>query len=449
MSRHNNKRLFIIPLLKEVIEMKVKLLVVTAIFFLPFCREPVERQVSTVNSLINTSHLDALYEEINVEGKSMGIIHIYSDFPDYNWLGDDDEGIACIDDAARAVIFYLEYYKASADQSSIQKAKRLLEFLFYMQSDNGFFYNFIFEDYSINKDHKNSFAEPNWWSWRAMWALSEGYSVFKDIDNPFAELIFSYLSKAVNATKQTISNEDRFDSANGISFPTWLPGGSAGDQASVLILALLNYLQDEKDTVVENYVNKLCDGILCMQKGDSATIPYYAFLSWQNIWHAYGNSQSYSILKASKFLDRKDLVVAALNEINYFYDYLIQEKHLSSFSLGIENDHYKIIAEEKFSQIAYNLRPMIYSCLEAFRMTNDSIYAIKAGEIALWFLGKNIANEQVYFPQNGICYDGINSENDINKNSGAESTIEALLSLQQIENISITRNKLLKIISKN
>ena len=40
----------------------------------------------------------------------MAIIHIYSNYPDYAYVGDDDEGIACIDDAARAAIFYLEYY---------------------------------------------------------------------------------------------------------------------------------------------------------------------------------------------------------------------------------------------------------------------------------------------------------------------------------------------------
>ncbi len=38
----------------------------------------------------------------------------------------------------------------------------------------------------------------------------------------------------------------------------------------------------------------------------------------------------------------------------------------------------------------------------------------------------------MYFPKTGICYDGINSKEEINKNSGAESTIEALLSLLEI-----------------
>ena len=179
-----------------------------------------------------------------------------------------------------------------------------------------------------------------------------------------------------------------------------------------------------------------------------SNIPYYAFLSWQNIWHAYGNSQSYSLLKASSFLDRKDLFNAALNEIDYFYDYLIKEKHMSNFTLGIDKDHFQFVTYQKFSQIAYNFRPMIYSCLEAFRMTNDSVYAIKAGKITSWFFGNNVVNQRIYFNSTGICYDGINSESDVNKNSGAESTIEALLALHAIENNPIAQNTLTRIISK-
>ena len=410
------------------------------------CNNKTQEKSSTFSSLINTAHLDSLYEEVTISEKTFGIIHIYSEYPDYNWVGDDDEGIACVDDAARAAIFYLEYYKSCGDESSLYKAKKILEFIFYMQAENGFFYNFIFEDYSINKEHVNSFNEPNWWSWRAMWALSEGYRIFKNIDNQFAESIFSCFSIAVDATKKIIPDEFIFNKVDGINFPTWLPGGSAGDQASVLIPALLTYLDDNKDPAVIKYLNQLCEGLLQMQKGDAANIPYYAFLSWQNVWHAYGNSQSYSLLKASSFLDREDLFKAALNEINYFYDYLLKDKHLSSFTLGIENDHYQFATSEKFSQIAYNFRPIIYSCLEAYRMTNDSIYAVKAGEIASWFFGNNIVEEQMYFPSTGICYDGINSETNVNKNSGAESTIEALLAILAIEQNQIAINTLNKIL---
>ncbi len=78
-----------------------------------------------------------------------------------------------------------------------------------------------------------------------------------------------------------------------------------------------------------------------MQKGDSLKVPFYAFLSWQNVWHAYGNSQSYALLKASKILERADLKTAALNEINFFYDYLLGKNLLSSFVIGKDDDSFK------------------------------------------------------------------------------------------------------------
>lgn len=433
MSRYYNKRLFIISLLKEIIVMKIKFLVVTAILFLTSCSEKDSVQLTSTNSLINTSHLDSLYEEINVEGKSMGIIHIYSNYPDYKWIGDDDEGIACVDDAARATIFYLRNYQSNNDTASLTKAKQLTRLLLFMQSENGFFYNFILEDHSINKTHRNSINIADWWSWRAMWTLSESYKVFKTENVEFSKQILKCLETSVEATKKSFPKVKSVIKIDGMEYPNWLPYETAGDQASILVVALINYLRETGDTSVTSYINDLCDGILLMQKGDSENIPFYAFLSWQNLWHAYGNSQSYALLKALEVLKRNDLKISALNEINSFYDYLIEENYLSSFGIKKVNDAFEFSESKQFSQIAYNFRPIIYACLEAFKLTNDSVYVFKSIEISKWFFGKNIAGTQMYYPSTGRCFDGINSENDVNMNSGAESTIEALLSLQAIE----------------
>ena len=113
----------------------------------------------------------------------------------------------------------------------------------------------------------------------------------------------------------------------------------------------------------------------------------------------------------------------------------------------LNSNDLKITDKNQFSQIAYNLRPMIFACLEAFNVTSDTVYAIQAGEIASWFLGNNVAHKIMYIESTGICYDGINSGTDVNKNSGAESTIETLLSLQAIESNSIARDEMLNVIS--
>jgi hypothetical protein len=177
---------------------------------------------------------------------------------------------------------------------------------------------------------------------------------------------------------------------------------------------------------------------MLMQAGDSINFPHYAFLSWENIWHAYGNSQSQALLQAGKLMDNSEIIQSALNEIRHFYPYL-KEHNLIEFEVSHENE--KIILEKSsvYSQIAYNIRPMVFACLEAYRITNDEMYAKQAGEIACWLFGNNIDNVQMYFPESGICYDGITDKNTVNRNSGAESTIEALLILQAVEQNSIAR----------
>ncbi|HEX9740824.1 MAG TPA: hypothetical protein VGA29_08610 [Ignavibacteriaceae bacterium] len=404
------------------------------------------------NTVINTSHLDFLYEDIAVNGKVMGIIHIYSNYPEYTWIGDDDEGIACVDDAARAAVFYLKHYQLTNTTESLGKAKKLLEFLLHMQADNGFFYNFIWEDYTINKEFRTSVAEPDWWSWRALWALMEGFHFYKDYESDFSLEILKSVNNIINELKKNIPYNYKTKTVDGFIRPTWLPYETASDQAAILLLGLTSYYRQTDDEVVLNYCNKLIEGMMLMQEGDSSSFPYGAFLSWENLWHGWGNLQSYALLNFYEVTKNDSIKNAALKEINYFYNYLISQKYLVEFIIG--TDGKKIIpAEVKiFSQIAYIFRPMIYACLKAYETTGDTSYADKAIEIAEWFFGNNPAGQQMYFPENGKCFDGINNENELNKNSGAESTIEALLALLEIENNPVAKqifNKKMEILFEN
>jgi len=76
---------------------------------------------------------------------------------------------------------------------------------------------------------------------------------------------------------------------------------------------------------------------------------------------------------------------------------------------------------------------MVFAAIEAYRITNQQKYADLAGQLAAWFLGANDAGTNMYSLTTGRCYDGITSPGNVNKNAGAESTIEALLALQRVE----------------
>ena len=105
----------------------------------------------------------------------------------------------------------------------------------------------------------------------------------------------------------------------------------------------------------------------------------------------------------------------------------MQRQFLAAFSVTRVESEYRIENEKQFSQIAYDIRPMVWASLKAFEITGDNSYAKQAGELSSWFFGNNIAGKSLYNPNSGRCYDGINDQHTINKNSGAESTIEALL----------------------
>ncbi len=420
----------------------------TLLFFILFLNSSCAENKFNDSTLINTSHLDYLYEQININGKVMGIIHIYSNYPDYEWVGDDDEGIACVDDAARAAVFYFKYYQFKNDTESLSKAKNLLKFLLYMQAENGYFYNFIWTDHTINKTFKTSVAEPNWWSWRAMWALIEGYNLFKKDDPNFAAEILNQVEFTVNKTLKDIPQKLITKDIKGFKRPTWLPFESASDQGAIMLLGLTKYYQNTGKKEIYEYCKNLADGIILMQEGDKNIYPFGAILSWENIWHGWGNLQSYSLLKFYEVNKYKPAKRAALKEIDNFYTYLMDQSYFSEINFDKSDGKILPRKTKRFSQIAYLIRPIVYACLEAYKITNNEKYSVMAGVIGNWFWGNNIVNKQMYFPQTGICYDGINSQDEINKNSGAESTIEALLSLLEISQNPKAKTEIEMYISK-
>ncbi len=120
----------------------------------------------------------------------------------------------------------------------------------------------------------------------------------------------------------------------------------------------------------------------------------------------------------------------------------------SSFTISKNEGKFLPADEKEFEQIAYGIRPMIFATTEAYIITGEQKYADISGQLAAWFFGKNSAGVIMYDKATGRCFDGIIAANKVNKNSGAESTIEALLGLQKIEThpaIMMALNKYKKI----
>lgn len=392
--------------------------------------------VTPVKRNVNLSHFDHLYKEIGFNGKKAAIVCIYSEFPAYEPLEDPDEGISCVDDVARAMIMMTEYVKVYGNEAtSLDKMAKMTEFVLAMQNSNGYFNNFIFSDKTINTWHPTSIAQLDWWSLRALCGLEAVYPLLKT-DPDIAQRIEQSITKLkTNIRRDLPISSLTTETVDGIEYPTWLPQKYAGDQAALLIIGLLKNYERTSDNDNLIMIDALAKGIMISQKGDANHYPYNAFLSYKNQWHAYGNDQANALLKAGIALNKKEYVDSALKEIDNFYPKLLQSGFAEGFFIKITGSDYSEISRTKFPQIAYGIRPMVSATAEAYRYSKNSNHLTLAKNFSAWLSGSNDAATAIYNYDTGICFDGIVNATQVNRNSGAESTIESLLVLLEMEKL--------------
>lgn len=388
------------------------------------------------NSAINFSHFNHLYNEINFNEKKVGIINIYSEYPNYTYAIEPKEGFTCVDDVSRAIVMltkYLELY--GHDDIALEKLKNLTEFVLQMQNQNGYFNNFLWNDLTINTKYRTSIAVLDWWSFRALWAIESSYPFLKS-DLDMANRIAAASEKLIKNIKSDLPTSYLItEIINTIELPTWLPGKSAADQSAILILGLLNNYKRTRDQDSKLIIDHLAKGIMLMQKGDANNYPYGAFLSSENLWHAWGNDQAYSLLRAGQAFNNQEYIDSALLEIENFYPWMLQNGFAEAFWINKMNNNFIEVNRNEYPQIAYGVRPMLWAASEAYYYSKDDKYLTIANKLRVWLSGENAANKAIYNPDTGVCFDGIVGPNEINMNSGAESTLETLLMLIEIEKI--------------
>jgi len=378
---------------------------------------------------INLDHFNHLYNEIELNGKAVGIVHIYSEYPNYDFEIEPNEGFTCVDDVARAIVMLSKYLEQNEnDIEVLNKMKLLIEFVLQMQNENGYFNNFIWNDLSINKTYKTSVAELNWWSFRALWGLESAFDLLKTDKDLANRIALASEKLLINIKRDIPINNIETKIVETIEVPTWLPQKYASDQSALLILGLLKNYNRTANTDVKLLIDVLARGIMIMQKGDADNYPYGAFMSWQNLWHAWGNSQSYALLRAGQKFNNQEYIDSALKEIDNFYPYLLKNGFAEAFWIQktVENK-YQEIDRNSYPQIAYGLRPMVWAASEAYHYSKNAKYLKLSNDLESWLSGNNDAKTVIYDPTTGICFDGIKSKEEVSRNSGAESTIESLL----------------------
>jgi hypothetical protein len=390
---------------------------------------------------VNLTHLNFLVEDVDIAGQPMAITHIYSEYPHYEWVDASGEGIAAVDDAARAALVYLDDYETTHDSASLDKARRLLNFVLYMQADDGQFYNFIIDRAgTINQTGNTSFKSSGWWAARAARALGAGYRVMRSVDPTYTSQLDQAFQRIRDVwTGEVDANYGKYDQVHGVQVPAWLIAG-AGDVTSIVVLALLEYddATGGQDAATRDLLAKLSEGLATYQIGDDRNYPF----GWHPdsttspfAWHAWGSTQAFALARAGEQLARPDWIVSAQREADTFYARLLAGAMVGEWG----------VLPDEFPQIAYGTDSLVQALVALHQATGDDTYGKLAGLAAGWFYGNNAAGFPMYDLVTGRGYDGLQGPSSfrVNLNAGAESTIEALMALQAINNDPVASRYLL------
>lgn len=389
------------------------------------------------DDLVNLDHLRFLTEVVAVNEEPLALVHIYSEYPDYRWVDAAGEGLACVDDVARAAVVYLWQYERNGDPELLELARASLNFVLYLQADDGEFYNFVYDrEMTINEYGGTSYKSLGWWAMRGLWALGEGVRVFDSIDRAYADRLAEAYLRTESALGATLGNYGEYSQRHGFSIPAWIPGGEPA-VASIGLLGLAAYHHARPNATTADIMTRIADGVAEYRLGDHLTYPFGMHPVRSNapgFWHDWGAHMTHGLVVAGMALDRQDWIDSAAAGADSF---LLRH-------LALERFRHIGVVPSRLEQIAYGTNQLVLTYLSLYEATGEERYALYGGLAASWYFGNNMAGVQMYFPESGRVYDGINGPVmwRVNRNSGAESTIEGLMSMIAIADVPLARDYL-------
>lgn len=289
------------------------------------------------------------------------------------------EGVACVDDAARAAVLYSEIWRRHGFEWARADAEGLLRFTRAMQMDDGAFVNFI-ADWDGRRQLDTPTSRPGGGPWhaRAMHALACGLSAFGD----------EQYAAAFEAGLDQLDRPARYL-----------------DVRAVAILAALEFWRATGRRRVAERAVAWAEEIAAARVGD--VLPDRAGDAKVHLW---GHLQEAALARAGMAFGRDDLVQVAARSADVVLAPAARRAFAGPRSV-----------------------PFDVSCtvagLDAVAVaTKDAGYGELAALARAWFDGRNAADAPVYDHVRGCVYDGIDGDR-VSRNSGAESNIEGGLAL--------------------
>lgn len=289
------------------------------------------------------------------------------------------EGVACVDDAARAVVLLLDLYRDTGDRRLGEWATGLVDFVLYMQREDGRFHNFIRDwDGTINTDGPTSYPGGTFWQARAVRALAKAHLALRDprVAVPLAR---------------------------GFAFATENP--APPDVRTIQVLAALDLMRVGLTPVLRETLERWCDEIASCRDGEVLLNS-----PGEPSPHLWGHVHEGVLAEAAPLIDRPDLL-----------------------DLARQSAHALLVPqiERAFPDRTvqpYGVAAAVYAMDRLYQTTGGASYARWRDQARAWFDGRNSASQPVYDRVNGRVSDGID-DGRVNPHSGAEANIVAAQAL--------------------
>ena len=284
------------------------------------------------------------------------------------------EGVACVDDASRALILLTDVYAATRLPRMREWALGLLDFLLYMQLEDGRFVNFI-SDWSgqRNEGGVTSFPGGNFWHARGVRALARATVTLGE-------------ERARTGLERGIAH---------IRVARDVPA----DIRSIHVLMACELLRAGELPELRAELPMWCDEMAaCRQGGVLFDNPD------QSEPHLWGHQQEGVLADAGQLLGRDDLIAVA------------RESALTYLAPRIDSGF-----DEPTVQ-PYGVASAIYSIERLRAVTGERRFDDLWRMARAWFDGRNPARGAVYDRVEGRVYDGID-DGVLNLHSGAESNV--------------------------
>jgi len=316
------------------------------------------------------SRLASLARPIDLDGTRALGLAIYADHTGEHFGAREsgEEGVACVDDAARALVLWSDLWARTKLPVARAWVDGLLAFCRWMQQDDGRFVNFVVDWRGArNGEGITSRADgASFWQARGARGMAKVWRVFGD-ERARADYL-----------RARASFDDR-------------PVGS--DARAVQVLAAL----DADDSAAD--IGRWCDDLVSQRRGDvlldahDATEP-----------HVWGHIQEGVLAMAGAALGRPDLIEIARRSADAYLVPLIE----GGFDLPTVQPYGAASAAFAMARLA--------------EATGDARYAAAARDARAWFDGRNTAGRPVYDRETGRVADGVDGVH-LNPHSGAESNI--------------------------